>query len=162
MPTQEEIEISIHTLLAESDTVTARIIDPTFDFYPHSPCGERPSIFLCTSINVYNFYPHSPCGERHHITDLGSTLIPFLSTLSLRRATNVRITHNPGPCYFYPHSPCGERPIIFCKLLDRLVISIHTLLAESDSQWRTLASGMYDFYPHSPCGERQRRWEILR
>ena len=38
--TKAEI-ISIHALLAESDTVTARIIDPTYDFYPRSPCGER-------------------------------------------------------------------------------------------------------------------------
>ena len=34
--------------------------------------------------------------------------------------------------YFYPHSPCGERhPAVFVHNI-RLIISIHTLLAESD------------------------------
>ena len=67
-----------------------------------------------------------------HITDLGSTLIPFLSTLSLRRATTPRLSRVvPTPIFlstlslrratqkfsaqrilfnFYPRSPCGERP----------------------------------------------------
>ena len=32
-------------------------------FYPRSPCGERPSKIISSSITVY-FYPRSPCGER--------------------------------------------------------------------------------------------------
>ena len=59
-----------------------------------------------------------------------SSLI-FLSTLSLRRATNDAIN--------------GCNPDI---------ISIHALLAESDAPWLArLASRSY-FYPRSPCGER--------
>ena len=57
----------------------------------------------------------------------------FLSTLSLRRATPVLLFPQIPVFDFYPRSPCGERPIIFCKLLDRSVISIHALLAESDA-----------------------------
>ena len=33
------------------------------DFYPRSPCGERPSNINSSSIIAY-FYPRSPCGER--------------------------------------------------------------------------------------------------
>ena len=78
----------------------------------------------------------------------------FLSTLSLRRATDKLYYFALPETHFYPRSPCGERP-----------------------QWRTLASGMYGFlstlslrratsrlqhrwpqgryfYPRSPCGER--------
>ena len=79
------------------------------NFYPRSPCGERlagPSgpAFL------YYFYPRSPCGERRHwsgVPLVGRSIsihallaesdaetaheradsLPFLSTLSLRRAT---------------------------------------------------------------------------
>ena len=46
---------------------------------------------------------------------------------------------------FYPRSPCGERPIIFCKLLDRFIISIHALLAESDPSWATRARAAQQF-----------------
>ena len=59
-----------------------------------------------------DFYPRSPCGERHFVVD-GHT---------------VHITN------FYPRSPCGERlqrQIEFERYSD---ISIHALLAESDSQ----------------------------
>ena len=61
----------------------------------------------------------------------GTTTLPFLSTLSLRRATIPHTIRRPASPHFYPRSPCGER---------------HT------STWRT---GRYlYFYPRSPCGER--------
>ena len=102
--------ISIHALLAESDkskncpvpvherflsTLSLRratcrschrAADPR-DFYPRSPCGERPSQ-VPTWLGIPNFYPRSPCGER---------LQAESSTL---RSLN-----------FYPRSPCGERPL---------------------------------------------------
>ena len=34
--------ISIHALLAESDSLRVLLICPPLDFYPRSPCGERP------------------------------------------------------------------------------------------------------------------------
>ncbi len=56
------------------------------------------------------FYPRSPCGERPN-----------------------RCTAVPDFRYFYPRSPCGERHM--CHRVDRVraCISIHALLAESDS-----------------------------
>ena len=56
--------ISIHALLAESDKLIARHSGRLLDFYPRSPCGERPW----------------QRGSR-------ITYVEFLSTLSLRRAT---------------------------------------------------------------------------
>ena len=147
--------ISIHALLAESDqeyiirnvealiflsTLSLRratsgisaILTNLDDFYPRSPCGERPySGTNCSGANTY-FYPRSPCGER-------------LSSISLSyNAEN-----------FYPRSPCGERrglysrkacAILFLSTLSlrratlcppavaavAVTISIHALLAESD------------------------------
>ena len=80
--------ISIHALLAESDRhKTAELI-----------------------INVY-FYPRSPCGERPiRLTRKPGNAL-FLSTLSLRRATNSSYA-----------------------ALDGASISIHALLAESDER----------------------------
>ena len=61
-------------------------------------------------INHVNFYPRSPCGER------------LCSGMSV--ASNF---------YFYPRSPCGERRIGLVFLWWGVRISIHALLAESDS-----------------------------
>ena len=35
--------ISIHALLAESDDTSKDVIKTTANFYPRSPCGERPN-----------------------------------------------------------------------------------------------------------------------
>ena len=82
-----QIAISIHALLAESDKKSFRSLDTgqiflstlslrratarvvmlsmaSFNFYPRSPCGERPvSAAACSGVSY--FYPRSPCGERH-------------------------------------------------------------------------------------------------
>ena len=83
----EEVSISIHALLAESDLGNVEAALPTWNFYPRSPCGERlslayPDMIICT----------------------------FLSTLSLRRATSPLCRAIGFSVYFYPRSPCGERP----------------------------------------------------
>ena len=103
----------------------------TPDFYPRSPCGERPGNVLAGHRRPH-FYPRSPCGERRWILgeDNNNFKIsihallaesdwaprwtecrhpPFLSTLSLRRAT-TRERASIKPIFnFYPRSPCGER-----------------------------------------------------
>ena len=59
------------------------------------------------------------------------TAVEFLSTLSLRRATDGLL-----------------------RVHEQLEISIHALLAESDSRRNRGASAKRNFYPRSPCGER--------
>ena len=102
------VDISIHALLAESDLTSVVSSAGTTDFYPRSPCGERPCrmklVKTDTGISIHAllaesdgswlarlascsyFYPRSPCGERH---------------LATRKPNYV--------CHFYPRSPCGER-----------------------------------------------------
>ena len=127
------INISIHALLAESDhfcyTSTFTILTflstlslrrATFFFYvpltirlyfyPRSPCGERPNK-TNGGTHHENFYPRSPCGERR----MSSTSVTKLF-------------------YFYPRSPCGERREIYMDGYKIVYISIHALLAESDSK----------------------------
>ena len=103
------IRISIHALLAESDIHHRTRRQPPSDFYPRSPCGERRRTKTVTT-KVSNFYPRSPCGERH-----SSTVIVILRK------------------NFYPRSPCGERQSASGILRFYPFISIHALLAESDS-----------------------------
>ena len=57
----------------------------------------------------------------------------FLSTLSLRRATERECQHLANLRHFYPRSPCGERPYRQGDERANQSISIHALLAESDS-----------------------------
>ena len=78
------------------------------DFYPRSPCGERRSSRRTPRTNP-DFYPRSPCGERRAVPCGVGAPLKFLSTLSLRRAT-----------------------VFVCVICQRLAISIHALLAESD------------------------------
>ena len=153
-PASPVISISIHALLAESDDFKleeniqrAKFLSTlslrratlglpagqpiTPDFYPRSPCGERPvrdyTSPLTSLISIHAllaesdqltrsarrlkqyFYPRSPCGERP-----GQTI----TKLTAR--------------YFYPRSPCGERPPPLREIMQPFRISIHALLAESD------------------------------
>ena len=59
--------------------------------------------------------------------------LPFLSTLSLRRATAIQNTKINKLNDFYPRSPCGERHLSNHQSVNYTLISIHALLAESDN-----------------------------
>ena len=100
-------------------------------FYPRSPCGERRSKksdhLLPTNISI-----HALLAESDNVCrDFGASRPKFLSTLSLRRATILKV-------YGY-----GDNKI-----------SIHALLAESDPEEQKPLTIRQDFYPRSPCGER--------
>ena len=124
--------ISIHALLAESDPSSGTLRNTHKNFYPRSPCGERPSPM------------------RNYIQ-----CCVFLSTLSLRRATASRAATISGARYFYPRSPCGERRNRVDPCGNPTHISIHALLAESDRIEFVKRKVNHHFYPRSPCGERQ-------
>ena len=176
------ITISIHALLAESDPGKVKLVEPglvflstlslrratsTSDklrmpshyFYPRSPCGERRNT-KNNCIDYSYFYPRSPCGERQPGARHANSQQEFLSTLSLRRATAADISAS-----------------------REASISIHALLAESDSgRWKyhntiflflsTLSlrratsnklagqNCKKNFYPRSPCGERLRLYRL--
>ena len=122
------------------------------NFYPRSPCGERPCPRCSRGTLPKDFYPRSPCGERRKymrcvlpvlisihalLAESDATWytsapwMAFLSTLSLRRATRPG-THQRLGWHFYPRSPCGER--------------------RGNPARRP--TGRRHFYPRSPCGER--------
>ncbi len=169
--------ISIHALLAESDfpptwTLTTRKIflstlslrrataeiaktsNADTNFYPRSPCGERPprggSCYLDNIISIHALLAESDHYDNYNLhcveisihallaeSDFGPISAGFigglfLSTLSLRRATSGHCEQSKSKTHFYPRSPCGERR--------RAKIS--------ESQYK-------HFYPRSPCGERR-------
>ena len=79
-------DISIHALLAESD--------PLAD-------GAQPG----ATISIHALLAESD----NFLFNLGQSMPVFLSTLSLRRATQNKHKRPASPQNFYPRSPCGER-----------------------------------------------------
>ena len=71
-----------------------------------------------------HFYPRSPCGERPRPV-LGAVTSPAVN--------------------FYPRSPCGERLDSLQRSCERVHISIHALLAESDRKNAGLPTGICTF-----------------
>ena len=123
--------ISIHALLAESDE--CRIEHDAavaYDFYPRSPCGERQGACVGAALRL-NFYPRSPCGERLEAKRTTDIRPPFLSTLSLRRATRKSQSSGAG-IRISIHALLAESDNSRTYNLKRRKISIHALLAESD------------------------------
>ena len=130
--------ISIHALLAESDGRYQIPSHRHHHFYPRSPCGERHWPRVMVSPTLY-FYPRSPCGERRHGVGIAKIDLAFLSTLSLRRATTLLPSAKTMAVNFYPRSPCGERRTDTTSAKMPRSISIHALLAESDAIFSQLA-----------------------
>ena len=168
--------ISIHALLAESDEPWPARLASRFNFYPRSPCGERPagtcSLGRPGLISIHALLAESDfcgCCARCHcwisihallaesdvlvvpsgcwlpisihallaesddnLTQGVFNLFTFLSTLSLRRATDV-----------------------IAVMTEAQSISIHALLAESDPGESGQRRLPRNFYPRSPCGERR-------
>ena len=102
------------------------------NFYPRSPCGERLDGW-CFLGFVHDISIHALLAESdQQMWGNGDSFIAFLSTLSLRRATNGLYIVALHWMYFYPRSPCGER-----------------------HKGHHSRCGSFDFYPRSPCGERR-------
>ena len=125
------VQISIHALLAESDTARPPT-DGLFFLFLSTLSLRRATVGqkrfrqkLAISIHALLAESDSP------IDVLAVSAVPFLSTLSLRRATRFR-----------------------ASLSAVLTISIHALLAESDGFGLARMAPHAYFYPRSPCGER--------
>ena len=82
-------------------------------------------------------------------------LNPFLSTLSLRRATNVACGDWHKLRYFYPRSPCGERLKPCCPAGPGMPFLSTLSLRRATRPATRPAQNLLNFYPRSPCGERQ-------
>ena len=106
---EHDMCISIHALLAESDTLRVMSAACWKNISIHALLAESDGTILKLQCVLGDFYPRSPCGERPS------------------RAVTTSAAR-----YFYPRSPCGERPLKLCKFEIVIVISIHALLAESD------------------------------
>ena len=101
--------ISIHALLAESDASNQTARQAQRDFYPRSPCGERLNE-IPYQRKIDEFLSTLSLRRATMMQSTAAIPILFLSTLSLRRATCYSLRHSAQGWHFYPRSPCGERP----------------------------------------------------
>ena len=147
--------ISIHALLAESDLVTTHA-----GFYApisiHALLAESDLLACCGMAATIYFYPRSPCGERRCTRCAAAFLRRFLSTLSLRRATRFGLVRVWNYIQFLStlslrratgkSNKLAGLKLVFLSTLSlrratvtvlgiqhRVGISIHALLAESDT-----------------------------
>ena len=124
--------ISIHALLAESDLVYGQahiwtvgflstlslrrataivlILAATQRIFLSTLSLRRATILTGGLLRIPAISIHALLAESDHATDLARLLTcQFLSTLSLRRATDEYEEGCAGFADFYPRSPCGER-----------------------------------------------------
>ena len=96
------------------------------------------------------------------VSSVGTIGKSFLSTLSLRRATNWSGVPLVGRSHFYPRSPCGERryPSGDCRLR---AAYFYPRSPCGERPWCISRSTpvQADFYPRSPCGERHGIIDII-
>ena len=92
--TDKDIPISIHALLAESDHPKTSGRPHNTNFYPRSPCGERPVLAVTSEVS-----------ERISIHAL------------LAESDEVFFQAFIWDTYFYPRSPCGERRFFMAQNL---------------------------------------------
>ena len=85
--------ISIHALLAESDPPAPLTLPPSANFYPRSPCGERPVAGSCRNgvIGFLSTLSLRRATGRAETAKTSNADTIFLSTLSLRRATSTAL-----------------------------------------------------------------------
>ena len=122
-------------------------------FYPRSPCGERLHYdnynLHCVEISIHALLAESdPVQRADHIRHC-----VFLSTLSLRRATDMD-NNSGGDNIFLSTLSLRRATVLIADVYMKTHISIHALLAESDAAWAAQRRHCGDFYPRSPCGER--------
>ena len=129
------LAISIHALLAESDSIQTLILHMELLFLSTLSLRRATANWFDLWGWAEYFYPRSPCGERQPATSRNNKNNIFLSTLSLRRATNINRTAITIMQFLSTLSlRRATRGAVICYLDN--IISIHALLAESDTWQR--------------------------
>ena len=101
--------ISIHAPREGSDYHLPPTRTAPLHFNPRSPRGERPLVFLLSSLYHSDFNPRSPRGERQLRRHPRTLHAAFQSTLPARGATAQLLRCSPQLRNFNPRSPRGER-----------------------------------------------------
>ena len=103
-----------------------------------------------------DFYPRSPCGERPRKPCAGSGECCISIHALLAESDQVKQTCQ-AEISISIHALLAESDFpINVMSVSAVQISIHALLAESDAVTTLEGGSLRDFYPRSPCGERRK------
>ena len=147
------------------------------NFYPRSPCGERPHP-ITILVRVVEISIHALLAESDPLVvtafpgsaDISIHALLAESDRALRQLQSaLRHFYPRSPCgerrlrfygtarhtYFYPRSPCGER-LNGIRLIVHIGGFLSTLsLRRATMSKRLIELWKLNFYPRSPCGERR-------
>ena len=145
--------ISIHALLAESDTSQPHCAG-SFAISIHALLAESDPIISsatsCRWLFLSTLSLRRATAAEHRLLALNSISIHAL----LAESDLIHITQY-SMCKISIHALLAESDILGNPCAGCPAISIHALLAESDGcRIEHDAAVAYDFYPRSPCGER--------
>ena len=148
------IYISIHALLAESDGSSAVFSGCCTGISIHALLAESDADRIGYAVRLLYFYPRSPCGERRYLIAVSHphgaiSIHALLAESDLPLLTVILRLVN-----FYPRSPCGERPPLADGAQARATFLSTLSLRRATRHWQTGQSRTRHFYPRSPCGER--------
>ena len=146
--------ISIHALLAESDAKRLMQQDLTIKFLSTLSLRRATLAPKQNATEQRNFYPRSPCGERPSDQSIASGQYLFLSTLSLRRATRTAVTR---AVQFLFLSTLSLRRATCRRAAYPIGKGFLSTLSLRRATFGTtrIRRRICNFYPRSPCGERR-------
>ena len=125
-------------------------------FYPRSPCGER--LFFQHQFIIHHSLFLSTLSLRRatHQQGCHQDCQQFLSTLSLRRATRQTKQTCRAETSISIHALLAESDTIFLPSCAKIPVFLSTLsLRRATSPAPATMCSTTNFYPRSPCGERR-------
>ena len=127
------------------------------NFYPRSPCGERPHSAGPWQAE-YMISIHALLAESDPLVNMRNTLSPvFLSTLSLRRATVSFMLYDTTALIFLSTLSLRRATSVVFLLLGAGVFLSTLSLRRATAGPFWPGHFCCNFYPRSPCGERRYR-----
>ena len=124
--------IFLSTLSLRRATPTQQRKTKTNEFLSTLSLRRATGILVFCGPQGSDFYPRSPCGERPLVQIIMSGYARISIHALLAESDAKRLCNALEHLHFYPRSPCGERPAVTRVARTPTIISIHALLAESD------------------------------
>ena len=150
----KDLNISIHTFLAEGDYTDIQFFHPSLSISIHTFLAEGDTIHWTIYWLYRDFNPHLPCGRWHYGCPTCGNALLFQSTPSLRKVTGRKFCPCPLAKIFQSTPSLRKVTKTERRVWHFRKISIHTFLAEGDGVAGRGRSRDENFNPHLPCG----RW----
>ena len=151
-----ELNVSIHALLAECDSAIISSSTCTTCFNPRTPCGVRRLSDVTQMLDKWFQSTHSlrsaTMWQRDKWYELQVSIHALLAECDTAGDLNRRHFHS-----FNPRTPCGVRHSARLHGRKKKYVSIHALLAECDVPPATLKKFITGFNPRTPCGVRPKK-----